>query len=134
MRFGRRAFVLACWAYIILLPVQVLLAGMGIMGGDIEVHMGFGAMILGLLIPLLMLVFGLIGRIWKLALMGVLLSVILHAIMFLPEQDNDWVAGLHPTIAVLSWPLVWFWMLLPGRRSVAEADQVVVAETVPADA
>ena len=128
MKFGRRAYIFACWAYVVLLPVQVLLAGMGIMGGDIEVHMGFGAMVLGLLIPLLMLVFGLIGKIWKLALMGVLLSVILHAIMFLPEQDNNWVAGLHPAIAVLSWPLVYFWMLLPAKARLPEADQVVVAE------
>jgi hypothetical protein len=120
MRFGRRAFVFACWAYVILLPVQVLLAGMGIMGGDIEVHEGFGAVVLALLIPLLMLVFGLIGRIWKLALMGLLLSVILHGIMFLPSQDNNWVAGLHPMIAVLSWPYVWFLMLLPGKATLGE--------------
>jgi hypothetical protein len=127
MLFGRRAFVVACWAYIVLLPVQVLFAGMGIMGGDIEVHEGFGAMVLAALVPLLMLVFGLIGRIWKLALLGLLLSVILHGMMFLPSQDNNWVAGLHPLIAVLSWPYVWFLMLLPAKRTLGEPVEVAPA-------
>jgi hypothetical protein len=131
MRFGRRAFIYACWAYVFLLPLQVLFAGMGIMGGDIEVHEGFGAMVLALLVPLLMLVFGLIGRIPRLALMGLLLSIVLHGMMFLPSQDNDWVAGFHPVIAVLSWPYVYFLMLLPAKATLVDDDRLVVAESVP---
>jgi hypothetical protein len=132
MTFARRAFVIICWLYVVLLPVQVLLAGYGIMGGDIEVHEGFGALVLALVIPLLMLLTGLLGRLWRLALLGLLLGILLHANMFLPSQDNNWVAGLHPMFAVLSWPYVWFLMLLPARRRIAGDGAVVVAETVPA--
>jgi hypothetical protein len=106
----------------------VLFAGMGVMGGDLTLHEDFGAMVLATVLPLLMLVFGLVGRIWKLALLGLLVGIVLHANIALPSQDNNWVAGLHPAIAVLSWPFVYFWMLLPGKATVAEA------RATPADA
>ena len=132
MRLGRRAFVLLCWLYVVLLPVQFLLAGMGIMGGDLEVHMGFGILVLGTVIPVLLLITGLVGRMWGLAGLGLLLGVVLHLLPIFPSLDNDWAAGLHPVIALLTWPYVYFVLLRGAKEKLAELDQVVVAETVPA--
>lgn len=129
MTFARKAFQFLCWTYLVLLPVQFLIAGYGIMGGDIDAHMGFGIMVLGTLIPLLMLITVGIGRIgWKTAGLVVLLAAVLHLLPALPSQDNDWVAGLHPAIAMLSWPYVYFVLLRDARRALAETSQVIVAE------
>lgn len=132
MRLARRAYAFLCWAFVVLLPVQFLLGGMGIMGGDLEVHMGFGIMVLGTLIPLMLLVTGLVGRMWALAGLGLLLGVVLHLLPIFPSAENAWVAALHPVIALLSWPFVYFVLLRGARERLAETRQVIVAEPAPA--
>lgn len=122
MLFARKSLVILSWLYIVLLPVQFLLAGAGIMGGDLEAHMGFGVMVLGTLLPLLLLVLALIGRAWNVAGLALVLAVVVHLLPALPSADNAWVAGLHPVIALLTWPFAYFVLLRASRAKVAEAE------------
>ena len=103
MTFGRRAYVFLCWAFLTLLPVQFLLAGMGVMGGDLEVHMMFGGMILHIVIPALMLVVALIGRAWSLAGWAFALFALLtlQIAMVGIGREADAVAHLRRAIAIL---------------------------------
>lgn len=136
MRIGRRAYVIFCWAYLIALPIQIALAGYGVMGGDIEMHENFGYSVLHAFIPLLLLLAALVGRAWSLAGWALALFAILTLQIALPEigdnLDSNWVQGLHPLLAFLTWPFVYFVLLRSAKAKVAEAEQVVVAETVPA--
>lgn len=130
MLFARKALVVLSWLYVVLLPVQFLLVGMGLFGGDLEVHMGFGIMVLGTLLPLLLLLFALVGRAWNVAGWAVLLALVVHLLPIFPSIDNEWVAGLHPVIALLTWPFANFVLLRAARAKVAEAE----ARTSSADA
>src|SRR4051794_10680315 len=66
MTFVRNAFTGLTGAFLVLLPLQFLFAGVGIFGGDFGIHEAFGA---GLLhaITILMTIFALIGKRWKFA-------------------------------------------------------------------
>ena len=138
MQFGRAAYNVICWAFLVLLPVQFAIAGYGIMGGDIDAHMMFGGFVLHLVIPVLLLLTALIGRFW----VGAAWAVGLFAILTLQiavvdigrNADTTWVSGLHPAFAFLTWPLVYFVMLRKGRAALAGAGRVGVAEPATADA
>lgn len=131
MTFGRRAYVFLCWAYLVVLPVQFLLAGMGVMGGDLEVHMAFGGLILHIVIPALMLIFALIGRAWSLAgwafALFALLTLQIMMVSVGREAEIDLVAGIHLLVAFLSWPFVYFVLLCHGRAAVAQAGDAAPA-------
>lgn len=138
MQIIRRGFVFLCWAYLALLPVQFLLAGAGVMGGDLQQHMMFGGMVLHVIIPALMMVTALAGRLWSFAALAVLLFAILTLqVAMVPigrELGSTLVAGLHPVVALLTWPYVYFVMLRPARARAAAAPPLVADETVPATA
>ena len=136
MLIARKTYVVFCWIYLVLLPVQFALAGYGIMGGDIDAHMAFGGLVLHLVIPVLLLLSALVGRAWALAGWAFGLFAVLTLQIALVEigrnVEQTWISGLHPAIAFLTWPLVYFVLLRQARERAAEAGQVIVAETVPA--
>lgn len=120
MHGARTLHAWVCWAYLILLPVQFLLAGYGVMAGDIETHQMFGGLVLHLVIPALLLITAAIGRMgWEQAGWSFLLFVIITFQIAFVEigrgADQPWVAGLHPAVAMLTWPYVYFVVLARAR-------------------
>ncbi|MCW2960501.1 MAG: hypothetical protein JWM25_505 [Thermoleophilia bacterium] len=127
MMTSRRVHVAVCWVYIVSLVVQFLLAGIGVMGGDIDLHMAFGGLVLHLLIPFLLIVTAAIGRMgwaqvgWSFGLF-VLLTLQIAMVGIGGDMDNNVVQGLHPALALLSWPYVYFMVLAPARAMVGHGD------------
>ncbi len=123
--WGRRLFLVASWAFVAGAFVQIYLAGMGVFAGSFDNHRNWGYM-LGLF-PLLMVVFGLIGRIGR---RGILLSAllflqgILQSVFVLQRESNPAVAALHPVNGVL--------MLVIGIYLAIEARRLLRADAEPA--
>ncbi|MCW2926262.1 MAG: hypothetical protein JWM86_230 [Thermoleophilia bacterium] len=124
MTFARKLHIWVCFAYLILLPVQFLLAGMGVFGGDLEVHQAFGGLLLHIVIPALLLITAGIGRMgWPQAGWSLLLFAIITLQIAMVEigrnMDEPIVSGLHPAIALLTWPYVHFVVLGKARTRIA---------------
>jgi hypothetical protein len=114
----------ACWLYLIALPVQFALAGYGVMGGDINVHEAVGGTLLHIVIPLLLLLTAAVGRLgWAQAgwSLGLFLIITLQIAMVSIGRniDQTWVSGLHPAIAFLTWPYVFFVVLARAKQRTA---------------
>lgn len=115
----RSAHVVTCWVFLASLVLQFALAGYGVMGGDLELHMFFGGTVLHILIPLVLMVTAWLG---KLGAMQVLRSfglfVLLTAQIMLVgigrDVDSNVVQGLHPALALLSAGYVYFFVLGPA--------------------
>jgi len=123
--WGRRLFLVASWAFVAGAFVQIYLAGMGVFAGSFDNHRNWGYL-LGLF-PLLMVVFGLIGRIGR---REILLSALLflqgmlQSVFALQRESNPAVAALHPVNGVL--------MLVIGIYLAIEARRLLGADAEPA--
>jgi hypothetical protein len=98
MNLARKAFVVLAWLFVLAVAIQFLLAGLGVLGGEsIEAHRQWGFIVLHLL-PILMLIAAIVGRMGRTVLA---LTVLLFLLVFLqplfaaPELDPHWLRSLH---------------------------------------
>ena len=98
MDVARKSFVGLAWLFVLAVAIQFLLAGLGVLGGEsIEAHRQWGFVALHL-IPILMLVAAIIGRMGRYVI-G--LTVLLFLLVFLqplfadPELHPQWLRSLH---------------------------------------
>jgi hypothetical protein len=98
MDVARKSFVGLAWLFVLAVAIQFLLAGLGVLGGEsIEPHRQWGFVALHL-IPILMLVSAIVGRMGR-SVIG--LTVLLFLLVFLqplfadPELDPRWLRSLH---------------------------------------
>lgn len=124
MNFVRNAFTGLTAAFLVLLPLQFLFAGVGVFGGDFDLHEAFGAGLLHL-ITLLMMIFALICKQWKFAGLSFAIVFVIFLQISLVEigrdADSPWVSAIHPFLAFLYWPFVYFLIWLPWRAVQAES-------------
>jgi len=109
VRASRYIYVIAAWAVVVGLIVQVLLIGMGLLGGSpssVDTHKGLGWIVH--LTPILVIPFAFLARAgsrhwhWALASAVVVFTVPIFVIM----RDSVPIAGaLHPVAAFLAFPL-----------------------------
>jgi hypothetical protein len=98
MHVARKTFVGLAWLFVLAVAIQFLLAGLAVLGGEsIEAHRQWGFVALHL-IPILMLVAAIVGRMGRYVI-G--LTVLLFLLVFLqplfadPELDPQWLRSLH---------------------------------------
>lgn len=124
MAFSRTAARSLALAFLILLPVQFFLAGLGIFGGEFEVHEAFGAGLLHLVV-LLIVIAALVAREWKIAGLAFGLFVVIFlqiALVGIGRDHGEWIAALHPFLAFSYWPFVYFLIWLPlSQRPMTQA-------------
>jgi hypothetical protein len=112
MNVARKSFVGLAWLFVLAVAIQFLLAGLGVLGGEsIEAHRQWGFIVLHL-IPILMLIAAIVGRMGRTVLIP---TVVLFLLVFLqplfadPELDPRWLRSLHVLnalfIAVLGYRL-----------------------------
>lgn len=121
--WGRRLFLVAAALFVIGLVYQVYLAGIGVFGGSFDAHRNVGYMVS--LIPVVMVVLGLIGRVGRRdILLSALLFVqgILQTIFVLQRETSPAIAALHPVNGVL--------MLIIGLFLAIDAWRLVQADRV----
>jgi hypothetical protein len=124
MNIARKIYVFLTGLFLVLLPVQFLLVGYGLFGGDLDVHMGFGMTVLhGIM--LLMAITAAVARMWKLAGLSLLMFVMVFVQVSLVAVDSAWVAGLHPLIAFLYWPFTYFLLWRPVRGDAGTVTEAV---------
>src|SRR5512132_1609690 len=95
---ARQIFVGLAWLFVLAVAIQFLLAGLGLLGGEsLEPHRQWGFIVLHL-IPILMLIVAIVGRMgWVV----IVLTVVLFLLVFLqplfvdPELDPRWLRSLH---------------------------------------
>ena len=109
MEWARIAYKVLAYLFLIGVAVQFLLAGIGLaeLGGeggtDLDPHREFGFIVLHI-IPILMFLAALLGRMWP---VPVLLTVLLFVLVFIqpfftdPELDPRWIRGLHVLNALI---------------------------------
>ena len=126
--WGRRLFLAVTWLFVAGLVVQIYLAGMGVFGGDFANHRGFGYTVS--LLPLLMFVLGLIGRVGRLDIgLSALLFVqgILQSVFVAMRDSSTAIAALHPvngvTMLIIGIYLaIDAWRLLRARPAAASPE------------
>jgi uncharacterized protein DUF6220 len=98
MHVARKTFVGLAWLFVLAVAIQFLLAGLAVLGGEsIEAHRQWGFVALHLL-PILMLVAAIVGRMGRYVI-G--LTILLFLLVFLqplfadPELDPQWLRSLH---------------------------------------
>jgi Family of unknown function (DUF6220) len=98
MNVARKSFVGLAWLFVLAVAIQFLLAGLGVLGGEsIEAHRQWGFIVLHL-IPILMLIAAIVGRMGRTV---IVLTVVLFLLVFLqplfadPELDPHWLRSLH---------------------------------------
>jgi hypothetical protein len=98
MNVPRKIFAGLAWLFVLAVAIQFLLAGLGVLGGEsIEAHRQWGFIVLHL-IPILMLIAAIVGRMGRTVLA---LTVVLFLLVFLqplfadPELDPRWLRSLH---------------------------------------
>ena len=98
MGVARKFFVGFAWLFVLAVAIQFLLAGLGVLGGEsMEAHRQWGFLVLHL-IPILMLIAAIVGRMGRnvLALTGVLFLLVLVQPLFADAQlDPRWLRSLH---------------------------------------
>jgi uncharacterized protein DUF6220 len=98
MDVARKIFLGLAWLFVLAVAIQFFLAGLGVLGGEsIEAHRQWGFIVLHL-IPILMLIAAIVGRMGRtvLALTAVLfLLVFLQPLFADPELDPRWLRSLH---------------------------------------
>ena len=89
MDVARKIFVGLAWLFVLAVAIQFLLAGLGILGGEsLEPHRQWGFIVLHL-IPILMLIIAIVGR------MRWVLLVFLQPLFVDPELHPRWLRSLH---------------------------------------
>jgi hypothetical protein len=96
MDIARKTFVVLAWLFVLAVAIQFLLAGLGLMGGEsLEPHRQWGFIVLHL-IPILMLIASIVGRMGRTV---IVLTVVLFLLVFLQplfvELDPRWLRSLH---------------------------------------
>jgi hypothetical protein len=95
---ARKFFVAFAWLFVLAVAIQFLLAGLGVLGGEsMEAHRQWGFIVLHL-IPILMLIAAIVGRMGRnvLALTGVLFLLVFVQPLFADGQlDPRWLRSLH---------------------------------------
>jgi hypothetical protein len=98
MATARKTFVVLSWLFVLAVAIQFLLAGLGVLGGEsLEPHRQWGFIVLHLL-PILMLIAAIIGRMGRTV---IVLTVVLFLLVFLqplfvdPELHPRWLRSLH---------------------------------------
>jgi hypothetical protein len=98
MDAARKVFVGLAWLFVLAVAIQFLLAGLGLLGGEsLEPHRQWGFIVLHL-IPILMLIAAIVGRMGRTV---IVLTVVLLLLVFLqplfvdPELDPRWLRSLH---------------------------------------
>ncbi len=113
MKVARQVFMGLAYLFLAGVVIQVYLAGIGMFGdfnSDLDPHREFGFFVMHL-IPLLMLVAALVGRMrWTFIGLTVLLflMVFLQPLWLDPEDGDDvsrWVNAVHPAMAVVMFGL-----------------------------
>ncbi|HEY8168531.1 MAG TPA: DUF6220 domain-containing protein [Candidatus Limnocylindrales bacterium] len=100
--WGRRGFLVVAWIFIIGLIAQVYLAGVGVFAGSFTTHRDMGYIVS--LLPVLLLLFGAIGRVGRRDLvlsLVLLLQGILQSILVFQRVSAPNVAALHPVNGVV---------------------------------
>ena len=91
MEVARKFFVGLAWLFVLAVAIQFLLAGLGVLGGEsMEAHRQWGFIVLHL-IPVLMLIAAIVGRMGRNVLA---LTVVLFLLVFVQPLFAD--AQLHP--------------------------------------
>jgi heme A synthase len=108
MDLARKFFVWLAWLFVLAVAIQFLLAGLGVLGGEsIEAHRQWGFVVLHL-IPILMLIAAIVGRMGRNVLA---LTVVLFLLVFVqplfadPQLDPRWLRSLHVLNALLIFAL-----------------------------
>jgi hypothetical protein len=98
MDAARKIFVGLAWLFVLAVAIQFFLAGLGVLGGDsLEAHRQWGFIVLHLL-PILMIVAAIVGRMGR-TVIG--LTVLLFLLVFVqplfadPALDPRWLRSLH---------------------------------------
>jgi hypothetical protein len=98
MDVARKIFVGLAWLFVLAVAIQFLLAGLGLLGGEsLEPHRQWGFIVLHL-IPILMLIAAIVGRMGRTV---IVLTVVLFLLVFLqplfvdPELEPRWLRSLH---------------------------------------
>lgn len=113
-------------AFLILLPLQFLFAGVGIFGGGFDTHEMFGAGLLHL-ITILMMIAALVAKRWQAAAYSFGLVVLFFVQIAMVSVGRDagsaWISAIHPFLAFSYWPYTYFliWLPLKSERPVAAA-------------
>jgi hypothetical protein len=91
MDVARKIFVGLAWLFVLAVAIQFLFAGLGVLGGEsLEPHRQWGFIVLHL-IPILMLLAAIVGRMGRTV---IVLTVVLFLLVFLQPLFVD--PGLHP--------------------------------------
>src|SRR5207344_2409213 len=98
MDVARKTFVGLAWLFVLAVAIQFLLAGLGVLGGEsIEAHRQWGFVVLHL-IPILMLVAAIIGRMGR-SVIGLtillFLLVCLQPLYAHPELHPLWIRSIY---------------------------------------
>jgi hypothetical protein len=108
MHVARKIFVGLAWLFVLAVAIQFLLAGLGVLGGEsLEPHRQWGFIVLHL-IPILMLIAAIVGRMGRIV---IVLTVVLFLLVFLqplfvdPELDPRWLRSLHVVNALFIFAL-----------------------------
>jgi hypothetical protein len=111
--------------FLLLLPLQFLFAGVGVFGGGYDTHEAFGAGLLHL-VTLLVPIVALIARRWKVAGLwfGLFVAIFVQISLISIGRDagSAWISALHPFMAFLYWPYVYFLVWLPLREETGAGD------------
>ena len=98
MDVARKLFGGLAWLFVLAVAIQFLLAGLGVLGGEsMELHRQWGFIVLHL-IPILMLIAAIVGRMGRTV---IVLTVVLFLLVFLqplfadPELHPQWLRSLH---------------------------------------
>ena len=108
MVLARKFFVGLAWLFVLAVAIQFLLAGLGVLGGEsMEPHRQWGFIALHL-IPILMLIAAIAGRMGRTVIaltVGLFLLVFLQPLFADAELDPRWLRALHVLNALLIFAL-----------------------------
>jgi hypothetical protein len=98
MGVARKFFVGLAWLFVLAVAIQFLLAGLGILGGEsLEMHRQWGFIVLHL-IPILMFIAAIVGRMGRTVIaltLALFLLVFLQPLLVDPELNPRWLRSLH---------------------------------------
>ena len=98
MDVARKVFVWLAWLFLFAVAIQFFLAGLGVLGGEsLEAHRQWGFIVLHL-IPILMFIAAIAGRMGRTVLgltAALFLLVFLQPLFASPELDPRWLRSLH---------------------------------------
>jgi hypothetical protein len=98
MDVARRLFVGLAWLFLVAVAIQFLLAGLGVLGGEtMEAHRQWGFLALHL-IPILMLIAAIVGRMGRATValtVALFLLVFIQAIFADAQLVPRWLRSLH---------------------------------------